>query len=134
MNDCLFCKIIKGEIPSKTIYEDEIVKVFLDINPSTNGDALLIPKNHITTIDEVDEQLMNYLLKMIKKLKPVFEKKLGAQGLTIVQNNGYGQEIKHFHIHLTPRYENDLVEHKYNNALLLPLEEIEKKLTIQENI
>ena len=129
MDNCLFCKIIKGEIPSKTMYEDEVVKVFLDINPSTNGDSLLIPKKHIVTIDEVDNELMCHMLKIIQKLKPIFEEKLGAKGLTIAQNNGYGQEVKHFHIHLTPRYENDLVEHKFNKDTLLSLEEVEKKLT-----
>lgn len=129
MDNCLFCKIIKGEIPSKTIYEDEIVKVFLDINPSTNGDSLLIPKKHIVTIDEVDNELMFHMLNVIKTLKPIFEEKLNAKGLTIAQNNGHGQEIKHFHIHLTPRYENDYVDHKYNKESLLPLEEIENKLT-----
>lgn len=129
MDNCLFCKIIKGEIPSKTIYEDEIVKVFLDINPSTNGDSLLIPKKHIVTIDEVDDELMCHILKVIKKLKPILEEKLNAKGLTIAQNNGHGQEVKHFHIHLTPRYEHDYVRHEYNKEKLLPLESIEKTLT-----
>ena len=129
MNDCLFCKIINKEIPSKIIYEDEVVQVFLDIKPSTNGDSLLIPKKHIVTIDEVDNELMNHFLMVIKKLKPIYEEKLNCEGLTLIQNNGHGQEIKHFHIHLTPRYINDELEHKYNKEDLISLEEIHNILT-----
>ena len=62
--NCLFCSIINGEIPSKTIYEDEIVKVFLDINPNTNGHVLIIPKKHIVTVDELDESLAVQIVKV----------------------------------------------------------------------
>ncbi len=129
MKDCIFCKIIENSLPSNTIYEDDVVKVFLDINPSTNGDSLLIPKKHIETIDEVEEELMNHILKVIHQLKPLYEEKLNAKGLTLIQNNGYGQDVKHFHIHLTPRYEEDGLEQKFNKESLLPLEEIMKQLT-----
>lgn len=124
MNECIFCKIIKGEMNSYTIFEDEQVKVFLDINPSTNGDCLLIPKKHIVTIDEVDDELMLHMLKIIKQIKIVLQEKLGCDGLTIAQNNGYGQEIKHFHIHLTPRYLKDGCEHKFNKQLLVNIEDV----------
>lgn len=128
MDNCLFCKIIKGEIPSYTLYEDDIVKVFLDINPSTNGDCLIIPKKHIVTIDELDEELLLHLYKIIIKMKKLLEKKLNCQGMTIIQNNGYGQEIKHFHIHLTPRYENDQLEQSFNKEDLLQLEDVLKQI------
>ena len=129
MNDCLFCKIIKGEIPSYTIYEDELVKVFLDINPSTNGDALLIPKKHIVTIDDLDEELLLHLFEVTLKMKKLMEEKLHIKGLTICQNNGHGQDIKHFHIHLTPRYLNDNVKHDFNKEVLQDLAKIHEQLT-----
>ena len=129
MNDCLFCKIIKGEIPSYTIYEDELVKVFLDINPSTNGDALLIPKKHIVTIDDLDEELLLHLFEVTLKMKKLMEEKLHIEGLTICQNNGHGQDIKHFHIHLTPRYLNDNVKHDFNKEVLQDLAKIHEQLT-----
>lgn len=128
MDNCLFCKIIKGEIPSYNLYEDDVVKVFLDINPSTNGDCLIIPKKHIVTIDELDEELLLHLYKIIIKMKKLLEKKLNCPGMTITQNNGYGQEIKHFHIHLTPRYENDQLERSFNKENLLPLEDVLKQI------
>ena len=129
MNECLFCKIIKGDIPSRTIYEDDMVKVFLDIAPSTNGDCLLIPKKHIVTIDEVDCELIVHMLDVIKKVKKLLKEKLDCDGLTISQNNEYGQEIKHFHIHLTPRYLKDGYSISYNKDSSLSLDQVLDKLT-----
>lgn len=129
MNDCLFCKIINGDIPSRTIYEDDVVKVFLDIDPSTNGDCLLIPKKHIVTIDEVDDELMIHMLDVIKDVKKLLKEKLDCDGLTISQNNEYGQEIKHFHIHLTPRYLKDGYIINSNKELLVDLDKTLEKLT-----
>lgn len=105
--DCLFCKIIEGTIPSKTIYEDDIVKVFLDINPNTNGHCLIIPKKHIITVNELDSKLITHILEVEKKMYKLLKEKLNIEGLTIVQNNELGQEVKHYHVHLIPRYKND---------------------------
>lgn len=124
----IFTKIINNELPSFTVYEDNLVKVFLDINPSTNGDLLLIPKKEIGTIDEVDSELLFHFHKVILLMKKLVEDKLNAQGLTIAINNGHGQEIKHFHIHLTPCYEDDLFKHTYNKNSLKPLEDIHETL------
>lgn len=129
MENCIFCKIINNELPSYTVYEDSLVKVFLDINPSTNGDLLLIPKRHIVTVDEVDNDLMLHFLKIEKEIYNLLKDKLNCEGLTIIQNNGYGQEVKHFHIHLTPRYDGDLVEHLYNKDKLNDVKEIFEILT-----
>lgn len=124
--DCLFCKIIEGSIPSKTIYEDEIVKVFLDINPNTNGHCLVIPKKHVATIDEVDEDLMGHILKVIKEVHKLLKEKLNIEGLTIAQNNNLGQEVKHLHFHLIPRYSNDNWSLNFNQLELKDIEEIYK--------
>lgn len=102
--NCIFCKIINGEIPSYTIYEDDIVKVFLDINPDCNGHMLIIPKKHIMDLDTMDEETFKHMLKISKKMKKLLEEKLNIDGLTLVQNNGSVQEVKHFHIHLKPYY------------------------------
>ena len=121
--DCLFCKIIEGSIPSKTIYEDEKVKVFLDINPNTNGHSLIIPKKHIVTVDELDEELALHILKVEKEMKKLLQEKLNCEGLTIVQNNELGQEVKHYHVHLIPRYSNDNWSLTYNQNIIKDLEE-----------
>ncbi len=108
MNDCLFCKIVKGEIPSYTVYEDEKVKVFLDINPNNDGHLLVIPKEHKTNLYEMDDETLLYMLNVIRtKLATLLKDKLAIDGLTISQNNDYGQEVKHFYIHVIPRYKND---------------------------
>ena len=122
--DCLFCKIIEGSIPSKTIYEDEKVKVFLDINPNTNGHCLIIPKKHIVTVNELDDELITHILKVEKEIYKLLKEKLNIEGLTIVQNNELGQEVKHYHIHLIPRYKNDNWNLTFNKDSLIPIDEI----------
>ena len=128
MNDCLFCKIINEEIPSYTIYEDEIVKVFLDINPSTNGDCLIVPKKHYVNIKDIDLNTLNHINKVSKEIYNLLQEKLSCEGITFVQNNDLGQEIKHYHLHATPRYSNDLVEHKFNKDTVIELETIFNKI------
>ncbi len=106
--DCLFCKIIKGEIPSKTLYEDDIVKVFMDINPNSMGHLLIIPKKHIKDLTEMDDETFGYMNSVIKKIYDLLKEKLNFDGLRIVQNNGIIQEVKHYHIHMIPIYKNNL--------------------------
>lgn len=130
MEDCIFCKIVNNEIKSHTIYEDELVKVFLDANPETNGHMLIIPKKHYQNILDLDEKIIPHAVKIIKeKLYPLMKEKLHCDGMTIAQNNEYGQEIKHFHIHVVPRYENDQDYHSYNKDILISIEDIYSKLT-----
>ena len=112
MNDCLFCKISSGEIPSKTIYEDELVKVFLDINPVSDGHCLIIPKKHYENFIDVDSDILIHSKEVANKIYEMLKDKLDIDGLTIVQNNFYGQEVKHYHIHLIPRYKDDHIEMK----------------------
>ncbi len=130
MKDCIFCKIVNNEIKSHTIYEDELVKVFLDANPETNGHMLIIPKKHYQNILDLDEKIIPHAVKIIKeKLYPLIKEKLHCDGMTIAQNNEYGQEVKHFHIHVVPRYENDQDYHSYNKDILISTEDIYSKLT-----
>ena len=108
--DCIFCKIIKEDIPSYTIYEDEIVKVILDINPVSNGHMLIIPKTHYVNLMDIDDSVLSHIMNTSKDLYKKYKDKLNMDGLTITQNNDYGQEVKHYHLHLIPRYENDNIE------------------------
>ena len=104
--DCLFCKIVNGEINSYKIYEDDIVFVFLDINPNSAGDTLITTKKHYLDLDDIDINTLTHIMKVAKMLKLKIEEKLNCDGLTLIQNNGQMQEIKHFHLHLTPFYKN----------------------------
>ncbi len=129
MNDCLFCKIIKGEIPASTIYEDDVMIVFLDINPLSNGHVLAIPKDHQRTLFDMDQKVLAHMLEVIKTIIfPRLQERLSIEGLTIVQNNYYGQEVPHFHIHLVPRYQDDMVDITRNTALLESTDLIFEKL------
>ena len=108
MEDCLFCKIIKGEIPSYKIMENDNLYVFMDINPNSNGHMLIIPKEHVVTVLDVKGEFITEALEVIKeKLYPLLKEQLNIDGLTITQNNFLGQDVKHYHIHLIPRYSKD---------------------------
>ena len=129
MKDCIFCKIIKGELPSKTIYEDDLIKVIMNINPSTNGHLLVLPKEHYENIFDIKEEIINHSFKIIRdNLYPLLKDKLKCEGLTLSENNLLGQEIPHFHIHVTPRYQNDLVNYLYNDQMLEDLDIVFSKL------
>ena len=103
------CKISGGEIPSKTIYEDEEFRVILDISPATKGHALIIPKEHYANIYEMPEETAAHVMILAKKLAAHMTEVLKCDGLNIMQNNGAaaGQTVFHFHMHLIPRYEQD---------------------------
>ena len=107
--DCVFCKIANGEIPSKTLYEDEKFRVILDLGPATKGHALILPKEHAADLYELPDDTAADALIIAKKLAIKMKEKLNCAGLNLVQNNGEaaGQTVAHFHIHLIPRYEGD---------------------------
>jgi len=108
MADCIFCKIISGEIPSHTIYEDEEFKVILDIAPAAKGHALILPKVHYADLYDIDEEVAGRAMKLAKRLATKMTDVLGCDGFNILQNNheAAGQTVFHFHMHLIPRYEN----------------------------
>ena len=107
--NCIFCKIANGEIPSKTLYEDEAFRVILDLGPATKGHALILPKNHFKNLYELPEDVAAEAMKLAKRMAIRMTEKLGADGFNLVQNNEEvaGQSVFHFHMHLIPRYEND---------------------------
>ena len=130
MNDCIFCKIIKGELPSKTVYEDELIKVIMNINPATDGHLLVLPKEHYTNIMDINDQVLMHSIKTIREnLYSNLKEALGCEGLTIAENNDLGQEIKHFHLHLIPRYPDDNADFNYDKSKLHELDEVFEKLS-----
>lgn len=106
--NCIFCRIIDGEIPSNTIYEDDMFKVILDVNPASKGHALILPKEHYANIYEIDEEVAAKAFLLAKRLAGRMTEVLKCDGFNILQNNGEvaGQTVFHFHMHLIPRYTN----------------------------
>ncbi len=108
-NTCIFCKIAAGEIPSKTLYEDEDFRVILDLGPATKGHALILPKNHYKDLYELPDGQAEKAMVLAKKMATKMTEKLHCDGFNLVQNNGEvaGQTVFHFHMHLIPRYHGD---------------------------
>lgn len=107
--NCIFCKIANGEIPSKTLYEDEDFRVILDLGPASKGHALILPKEHYADLYELPEETAGEVMKLAKKMAAQMTQRLGCEGFNLVQNNGElaGQTVFHFHMHLIPRYRDD---------------------------
>ena len=109
--NCIFCKIANGEIPSATLYEDEDFRVILDLGPASKGHALILPKEHAANIFELPDDLAAKAIVLAKKIATTLKEGLHADGVNIVQNNGEvaGQTVFHFHMHIIPRYKGDTV-------------------------
>lgn len=107
--NCIFCKIANGEIPSKTLYEDDNFRVILDLGPATKGHALILPKEHYANLYELPEETAGEVMKLAKRMADRMKERLGCEGLNLVQNNGdlAGQTVFHFHMHMIPRYQAD---------------------------
>jgi len=113
--DCIFCKIINKEIFSYKVYEDELVYAFLNNCPDSVGHTLILPKKHVKDLFEIDNDTLIHIIEVAKVIEKKLKEKFNIDGFTLVQNNGCAQEIKHFHIHLKPYY---------NESLEMPLEEV----------
>lgn len=119
-DNCIFCKIANGEIPSRTLYEDEDFRVIMDMAPATKGHSLIMPKNHYKNIYEIADDTAAKVFPLAKKMAALMTEKLGADGFNIVQNNNEvaGQTVFHFHVHLIPRYNDD------NQSLVMKPQEV----------
>ena len=108
-NDCIFCKLANGDIPTATLYEDEDFRVILDANPASKGHALIIPKEHYADLYELDDSVAGKAMILAKKMIAKLTDILGCDGYNIVQNNGEcaGQTVFHYHLHMIPRYKGD---------------------------
>lgn len=109
MNDCIFCKILKNEIPSFTVYEDDDFKAILDIAPATKGHILIIPKEHSESIFDLSDEKAMKIFLVAKKITTALKNILNISNFNLIQNNGRiaGQTVNHFHLHIIPRYSLD---------------------------
>ncbi|MGN1167266.1 MAG: HIT family protein [Lachnospiraceae bacterium] len=114
--NCIFCKLANGDIPTATLYEDEDFRVILDASPASKGHALIIPKEHYANLYELDDELAGKAMILAKKMITKMTEVLGCDGYNLVQNNGpaAGQTVFHFHLHLIPRYKDDNVGMGWN--------------------
>lgn len=110
-DDCIFCKIAAGEIPSATVYEDDDFRAILDLGPAAKGHTLVIPKSHSDNLLSVEPDTAAKALKVISRTANAIKEALGCDGINVVQNNGEaaGQTVMHLHFHIIPRYKNDSV-------------------------
>lgn len=115
----IFCKIINGDVPSYNIYEDDKVIVILDANPKSNGHCLIIPKKHYKDLYDISSEMLNHIMEVSKKISCLLIEKLGCNGITLEENNGIVQEVKHFHLHIIPVYKKDSI---------ISIEEVYKKI------
>ena len=108
-SNCIFCKIANGEIPSKTIEENDMFRVVLDVGPATKGHALILPKDHYANLYDLPEEVAAEALKLAKKVALKMKERLHCDGVNLVQNNeaAAGQTVFHFHMHVIPRYKED---------------------------
>ena len=107
--DCIFCKIIKGEIPSAKIYEDEKLVAFLDIAPANKGHALIMPKKHYETLLDVPDTIIDDMMGLGKKIAVAMSSALASEGFNVLVNNKKvaGQIVPHLHVHIIPRFSDD---------------------------
>ena len=102
--DCIFCKIVNGEIPSKKLYEDDKVIVFMDVNPNVDGHSLIVPKKHYTDFTELDDDIILHMEKVKREIGKMLMEKLNVKALTMSMNYGESQVVKHVHLHLLPNF------------------------------
>ena len=135
MEDCIFCKIVKREIPAYKVYEDEKVFAFLDINPLSKGHTLVLPKEHYVNVFDIPEDLYAHMNRVVKRIADKIQEEYKPEGLLINQNNGKkaGQEIDHIHTHIKPVYEDTKVFSEMNHRKQFDeekMKEIQKNLTL----
>ena len=118
--DCVFCKIVSGEFSSYKIYEDNDIFVFLDINPTEPGHTLVVPKEHTLDLMTIDNDILIKILDKSRDIGNLLMNKLNADGFTLIQNNGIVQDVKHYHLHVIP---------KYKNKKKMDIEDVYKKMT-----
>ena len=134
--DCIFCKLANGDIPTNKIYGDEDFAVIMDASPATKGHSLILPKNHFANIYELDDETAAKVFPLAKKMAAHMTKVLGCDGFNVVQNNGEvaGQTVFHFHMHLIPRYKDgaSILEWNHETFTDEEMQKIRENLTMQE--
>lgn len=118
--NCIFCKIVAGDVPSYKLYEDDKLLVFLDVNPVSPGHILIIPKEHTLDLNSIDNDTLIKILDKSRDISTLLMTKLGAEGYTLIQNNGCVQEVKHYHLHVIPKYTKKIsmtIQEVYNKLI-----------------
>ncbi len=112
MEDCIFCKIVKKEVPCCKIYEDEKTIAFLDVNPVVIGHTLVVPKKHFTNVLDCEEEYLSAVMNTVKKISNHYLQKLNCQGINVLNASGKAaqQSVFHLHFHILPRYDNDNID------------------------
>ena len=128
-DNCIFCKLANGEIPTSTLYEDEDFRVILDLGPASKGHALILPKDHFRDVCELDPKVAAKILPLGAKIGTAMKKSLGCAGFNLVQNNGEaaGQTVFHFHMHVIPRYHEEILKWNQKEINQEKVDEIIKK-------
>ena len=121
--DCIFCKIVRGEIPSYKVFEDDLIMAFLDVNPYAPGHTLIIPKEHTLDLETIDNEVLSHIMKKARDIAKLVTTKMKAPGYTLIQNNGFVQEVKHYHLHIIP---------KYRENMEMDIKEVYEKITQSE--
>ena len=105
-DNCIFCKLANGDIPTNTVYEDEYLRAIMDASPANKGHIIILPKSHAANIYELENEYIEKSFVLAKKLAAALKKLLNCDGVNILQNNGEaaGQTVFHFHVHVIPRY------------------------------
>lgn len=136
MNNCVFCNIISGDIPSTVIYEDNDFKAIMDISPASKGHVIILTKKHFENLFQLEDNEAEKILVIARKIATAMKEELNCDGINFLQNNGKaaGQSVFHIHFHLIPRYEDDKVNiswtpGKYNDGQAAELaEKISKRI------
>jgi histidine triad (HIT) family protein len=130
--DCLFCKIVKKEIPARVIYNDDDTLAFLDINPANPGHVLVVPKKHHEMLMDADDDSLRKAVLVARELSRKIMHEMKAEGINLLQNNGKqaGQVVPHVHFHIIPRFPDDMVVISYKRSQLADekMDEIRRKL------
>lgn len=129
MSDCIFCKLANGVLDTNTLYEDEDFRVIFDLSPATEGHVLIIPKEHYANIFELPEELASKVYVLAKKIAAALKEVTGCNGVNILQNNGEaaGQTVFHFHMHVIPRYHEEILKWGQNEINQEKVNEIIEK-------
>ncbi len=136
MDDCIFCKIVNGEIPAVKLYEDENVLSFLDIAPASKGHALVITKKHYSTLLDVPHEELGDLVKAVQKIGAAVMIAINAEGFNVLQSNhkAAGQVIPHVHFHIIPRKEGDNLSFSWEQGKAGQMELQEYQKLIKSNL
>lgn len=129
MEDCIFCKLANGEIETNTLYEDDDFRVIFDVSPATEGHVLILPKKHYANVFELPEELASKVYVLAKKVAAALKEITGCNGVNILQNNGEaaGQTVFHFHMHVIPRYHEEILKWNQKEINQEKVDEIIKK-------